>query len=868
MSTNQNYEQLFSRENWPLWLLVHHYLTPNMLLSLLNTIVIDITEEQKNIEDLFIIYEEFTSTNLEDIPVRPIQLGQDERLEANLQNMIRSIFWNGDSFDIFNISRVEVGEKQNLKLKVAAVVLSVSASDFNHKNTLSNFFDSEFLSAYKCLELIKRFVNLNINERYEEQLFFSLESDGKKYSIILSTLLSKFIGDLFADLDLWEEAKEQYIKVLSLLDQVKQDFSNEVSIWKDQCELSIANSIRILEGGKEAAEYISEKSIRADLYKHPVLGLTGALDSMNYAFELGYDNRNNIPWDLRATYVQANAKGKNLDVTPAFLNWFSGREDNAFRLFWSCIRRQIGNGSDTSVRTNKHWYAKCLLDRNPKEISGKDFEMALQLLIESERYSEKDKFNIRPEVIKSHYNVDVLKRIFVNSNRYTGVKIKRLNTLMNIYKLSYEFIENEGVKKCIWEQTIEVALNFDSSFRSEINAGGVALEAILTYVKLDSGLIFPFTDKIVEILSLNLNKKVHWTGLSLPIEIAIECISNFNELQLGTVVEEILNLLENKVSPENQIWPVVRPAMRLLTSKEVKEWSLAMNKEAGRIVNQILHYGLKDKSFTNDVLYNLIHWDAQVLQDGDLKERLKPVIISLLRDSESFNSTACVRSIRSLLLASSFLSEDQFHDVINRINHVLSLVKENKRAPVAFTDMYTAILILIEKYSIKYIPDEKNNEWFRDKKQEILDNLLAVWRVSKEKSTVFEIFAIPQKGYPDETLIYNWAITTLRIARVCKREVEALGALDNASENVDLSAAILKARIAENLYSVEKEQVEDLEYALTRIQSSSDFYKYLSYVLATISSLSKNEGTIIIKQLLNKVLFYGPNIQDLSLIHI
>jgi hypothetical protein len=377
-------------------------------------------------------------------------------------------------------------------------------------------------------------------------------------------------------------------------------------------------------------------------------------------------------------------------------------------------------------------------------------------------------------------------------------------------------------------------------------------------------LIFPFTDKIVEILSLNLNKKVHWTGLSLPIEIAIECISNFNELQLGTVVEEILNLLENKVSPENQIWPVVRPAMRLLTSKEVKEWSLAMNKEAGRIVNQILHYGLKDKSFTNDVLYNLIHWDAQVLQDGDLKERLKPVIISLLRDSESFNSTACVRSIRSLLLASSFLSEDQFHDVINRINHVLSLVKENKRAPVAFTDMYTAILILIEKYSIKYIPDEKNNEWFRDKKQEILDNLLAVWRVSKEKSTVFEIFAIPQKGYPDETLIYNWAITTLRIARVCKREVEALGALDNASENVDLSAAILKARIAENLYSVEKEQVEDLEYALTRIQSSSDFYKYLSYVLATISSLSKNEGTIIIKQLLNKVLFYGPNIQDVS----
>lgn len=858
---------IFTKEEWPLWLVVHHFLPSELLVDLMKVVVSEVTDSKSSLNDLFEIYLGNENNLLRDIPIRPKELSAERNLESSLQRLLRGVFWSYDDYDIW-AARLDSGNTIHEKLNVVALSLNLGAGDFeNLESCFSRFSENEL----KLYPLLKTIFSNWISSRKElntskQALFIKMESI--KIDPILKSLLEKYVGDQYADLGDWTSAKIQYQSALALFNatSTKHRLTKEINAWKDQCLLSIAVSVRVLEGPESAANLISHQSAECDLQEHPVLGITGSLDAMAYAFNLSEAERKSLPMDVRGTFIQPSFLSKNLDTASAFQKWLSGKQPDAYRAFWSVLRRQIANGSDVEARASKHWYANSLLDRPCKEIVEKDFLLAFRLLIESERSNEKEKFQIDSEVIRTHFSLNAAEFGYTQAIAYQGVKLRRLNVLMELYRSWLPHVELIETKRAICRQVLKVAESSDVSFQSELDAAGSAFEALVSFAKVDTTLRREFANDVATLLEKSLStENRHWKGVSLPLDAAIEYVEFFDDKAVKGVVNSVLSLLD-KITPKAEMWPIVRPAMKILTSTRVKDWVKSNQESSSKILEQILRYGLEDASLRGEVLFNLMSWNEKILKEPAIRVQLEPVIGALLKDSKAFNSSACVSYIRSLLLASTFLTKEEFQETVGCILSILDSVKDNGQHPMAFTDTYLAILILVEKYEVQIIPDEKKDLWFQEQKNKMLEQLIRIWHISEKHHNLFQEFSLPRKTYPNKILVNNWVATSIRLARDCGKLNLLDKALDKASMNKELTSAVMKARVSENLFI--KDRAPDLfnmiQTIFKQIESLEEFYKILPTIISAILRLDTYQSQTLIEELLKMTLNYGPNMQDAS----
>ncbi len=124
-------------------------------------------------------------------------------------------------------------------------------------------------------------------------------------------------------------------------------------------------------------------------------------------------------------------------------------------------------------------------------------------------------------------------------------------------------------------------------------------------------------------------------------------------------------------NPETGMWPIIRPALQVLVTKEVKALAKEIPELGQKIISAILRFGLKQESESARVIFYLHDFDVELLQDPSIKETLRESLQIVRQRAKRINSSDVVEKIQALLLApiilivAPFVVKTEIHSILH-----------------------------------------------------------------------------------------------------------------------------------------------------------------------------------------------------------
>jgi hypothetical protein len=539
--------------------------------------------------------------------------------------------------------------------------------------------------------------------------------------------------------------------------------------------------------------------------------------------------------------------------------------NDAIRGCWAVLRRQIALGLAAETRETKAFYARCVLssiEEDNSRSSDRDFELAVRLLIEGGDRSKAQHIVWSRLVVRRFVRQKIISRTIDIAERFLGTTEERQRVVIELFRswlLEISLDQSATASEMLTYIVARAQRGGVSSLISR-DVGGRALAILTEIAQVRPELRELSVDSVFELLQVKLTSSGNWRSEQRALELAVEYQDMLSASQNRIIAENTLAILAS-LNPAQNLWPVSRPAMRVLTSRSAARMAVQYPGLSKTIIQGVIKYGAEQDSDAATTLFDLRNFNSAALRDPEIVAALQPAVSRLRTHIKTPTSTASVETIQALLLSPALSQSDGIKDALAALRFILSSPMKKQRS-LSLAYAYAPLQMLVgrqeEFAEVLQISSAEVDRLWRD----VLDDLLALWRYSATNPLVFAPFSLPEATTPSSTVVHNWASVSIDFGKSLGEEQTVQSALDEAAGNEQLRTSIISARA----FGTQLTREADLSLHNLQGESADVFYSALGFRLSALPSLEEEERRNAITVLLQECLRHGPRELDLAVL--
>jgi hypothetical protein len=838
------------------WVALYHFLPANLLRELSYVLVDAVGDGQIRFDQLF--QEDLVGgpEGLESWAVRP--LDNKDSVAQYLQHRIRYFVWANDGEVYYDRNRPQPDDA----VGPGAIEGAIRLGQID-LGTLEQVIDQLKFppqpSIHALAAAIRKTRELRHSPQPAESLAAIVEFCGT-IEMPLAAVVMKHLGDLCADDDTWESARQFYQASFERLRADKTEaWQGYLGLLLGITTQSIAAALRITRGPMPASAFLSSRLELADLSGAPLFLLNASPDA--YVAEFLASETMHFPSDRRASILSEPLLLKSQDLSSAFEAWIEGEHLTAHRHFWSVLRRQIALGSANDARMTKAFYAKCVfsaLERTAdRELNRSLFAMGIRLLVQSEQADLAKKIDWSAKLVRAYVDKEAVGLLLSQTNAIDASKDERVGAALELLRGWCLVLpaDRAPLATQMLRFIATVAATHKSSFSNRRNVGGRGMEALRDVAEKRPEFRAGIAPEIVPAILSKFEQGEFWTGTAEALNLSARYFDVLEPKDIRAIVSATLSLLD-KMDPSRDVWVLVRPALDLLVSQEVQRLSKQDRELGNRIVSTILRFGLNQKTEHTRLLFYLYHFDLGSVYEEPTLTQLKEVVDDVRKQALTIYASNAIDNVCALLLASSAAGPDGVKDALHALTLALNTaVGEPRRIALAFPFAYQAFLILAERQEQIARDIAENIDEFRARLRPFVDQLVELWSHSTKNPVIFASFSFPPPTKPNPVIIHNWAFASIAFAKSLGEEDKILSALKLAAEEPELKERIALARAIR----LGLGELETFDPASIRSDNAETFYSALGQRLVSLQQIDADARPSILDALLDQCLRYGPN---------
>lgn len=840
------------REHWLTWSALSHFLPAPILRELFAVIVDQVSTQSLTLDDLF---EECCIAGLPGLESWALRARSVEGpIAVYLQMRLQYFLWRNDA-DVFP------PEKEALPTDLEAAV-ALGRTDFG---TDSRVLSTLFPHAEGSLSTLATLIRYG-RERLEmnQMTGFAqyVRSQLADTDLPINSAIAKHLGDLCADSDLWHEAKSLYDLAGEWLTSgaTKADWNVYVAGMQDIILQSIATATRAITGPGPAFDQLHGALENASLETHPVLVLNAPYDAIAAQIAAGTFHGH----DRRGTLLQPALYHGSYDLDSIAFYVNSKKLDDAQRQCWAVLRRQIALGLASETRTTKSVFGRTILaalehsDRQREQRSS--FVLAVRLLLESGD-TTLDKYEWPQSLINAYVDAEIVANMSLVAQRYDGTKQER--ELVTIEILRGWLLRISDEKHEVADRMIQLlslsARDQPAAFISTQDVGGRSLEILHDVARARPEFRANNAGQVENAIVSKLQSSAFWKGRSAALELAVYFLDVFSSDQARNVIERTLDVLA-VMDPAAQMWPIVRPALRVLASPQSAQLSKAHPSLGHRVLDAILRFGSQETQ-SSGLLFYLQDFDAILLREPKIVATLQPTIEALRKRVVNINSSATVGEIQALLLSPTISGVEGVRDALNAFKSIVRSARAS-RSNISLPYCYAPLQMLVDRKKafadeLTMPPSEIDQMW-----ECIYQDVLVLWDQIRAKPALLAPFSIPPVDRPDPVLVHNWTYASIRFAESIGKRDTMVQAVQRAAQHDSLRNAIKVALVTGATLDT------DVIIAPEEISGESGdvFYASLGRRLTLLETLAQPAAIELCRSLLQQCLRFGPRGLDAAVL--
>ena len=842
------------KANWLAWAALHHFLSASLLRELLIVIVDEMSGGTLSFQQLF---EDSITSGIDCMEawlLRP--LDPRTALGGYLQDRVRALVWQNDS--IVHVPAQGITSPSGVSPSTLEAAIAIGIADLNwslqntelatHQPSLTNLLDA------------LRKVAASVRQSPGPEFLAGLASTFELIEAPLDLLVVKHLGDLCGDADCWDKATLLYTEAARRANLPHPAaWNNLVTSLRAIIEQSRATAERNLYGPAQSAAYLGEVLNSATIQSSPLTIANASFDALAVALLAAPSNLS--VQDRRATTLYPPLLQGSHNTASALRSWLGGDFSDAHRSFWAVLRRQIALGASTESRATKALYARSLIDDLASNAATQNhpetFLLATSLLLESGSCAATARIFWNEILVATYVDQCCVDFVIAHADAQRGSQPERRAVAVELFRdwATLIGLERIGVAKAMLKYVATLALQSPTSLYTSGNLGGRSLEALCQVAKKRPEIRREAIDEISAAIIEKLHTAEFWTGRRAALETASAYLDAFSEEQLKAVIDGTLSLLDG-ISPAAEAGPIVQPALDVLVSEPAKRLSGLVLDLGRRIVSAILRFGLQPGGGSARVFFDLHNFDAALLRDASIMDALGPTVAEVRRRSQLTNSSGVAADIQALLLAPSVSGESGVKDAITGLDRVLKSVGDSPPS-MGLPFAYSALLLLAGGQQQIASDVSISIGTFRSWLDPILERVIDLWAVGKDRPVIFSTFSLPPATRPDPVIVHNWAFASILFAESLEQEDRIQKVLTEAMAQPMLADPIALARATRSAAGN-----VDVDTTAIRSENRDTFYSALGRRLVVLQKIEDARAREICKALLDQCFRLGPRAMD------
>lgn len=843
--------------HWLPWLALYHFLPAPNLRAVASSMVAAMSRGELTLDDLF--EEQSIDAHLvsEVWVVRPKPVTSP--LASYLQTRIRYLVWNNDGAAFVDPN----ADWSDLPVHPSLIEVVVSFATRPGADFLSRARASHEPAKHpaltvlaQCMEALSQPASADDVSHYAN----TIEASIAQFELPLRAAALKFAGDCAAAEDQWREAEMLYRRVLLRLSE----FENAAPVplvtgLTTVTVQSLATASRVLRGKQSAAEIFDEVSERWP-------GVDPTLFAANASHEslVVHTREDHWPSDHRTHLLCAPLLIDTHHVERPLIDFLGSNFMSARKGFVSHLRRQIALGSSAETSMTKAVYARSLIasltTEHDKRRDKATFSAAICFLIDSGAPNLASGINWSKDLVDFYVDDEMIQSVQNRAAAFDGVRTERQMVAVEIFlgwamQLSPDA---SGIGVSILQRLAQFAMTNTATLNSGTNIVVASLKAIEKIGGYQCAWCRPVSQPVAGAVVARLNTPGWWTGMQVAAETAMTYVDAFAEDDLTSVVKAAVDALEKS---DPGAWVVIRPLEDFITSERASVLIRADQSLERRVVGLLLRQETAEGSDRAHLIHYLRTFDANRLDDPELKCRLQEVIEDIKKSAASVSSSAAPANIQALLGAAKLSGLQGVKVALDSLGTILEsagAAHRNISLPVAY---YPLLQLAVEYDRIAAALCIPREEFLR-MLTPLGDLLIKLWKKAADDPTLFVSPSFPPQQVPDSVVVHNWTFVSLRFARLLG-EVEAIeSAIDGAAEaGPSIAKAIMRAKTIQELSSGE----DTFDEAKVKNDGNDAFYLNIGSRLSQVD-VSTDEGRGRCRLLLSMCLQHGPNDLDLAIL--
>lgn len=838
-------------KHYPLWIALSHFLSADLVRELAQATVVAGSGGTLGLADLFEERRPEGSPELTSWVVRP--KADQDGLARYLQDVVRALIWQSDTHFSFEEGRIP--EANHATCRALELALTLAPADFDS----IDYWMDRAQQAPPALRALGDAI-YRVSRRDDEPAAATVAAIDRIVEAIdshLAALIAKHLGDLALDVDdaalalaLYERADA---KISSNTDAQWRALLNAVS---DMTLQSVATVRGMISDPGETVKALTAVYDDEVFQTRPLLGMNAPLAAMNARYKASDSFQ--LDSDIRACMLITPQLQAGLDLSTSLERWADNKFNDAHRRFWATLRRLNALGGATLSTQAMSYFGRSMFDElgrlTQRQRDPTSFEVALQLLVGSGRTEAIGPEASRRELVDAYVTQGAVRQALAIAVRHPGVRRERLAVVITLFEawLSVLSSDEEAVATLLIKSIADLAQEPATAVFGR-DLAVISFEALKTLAKQRPEFISLGSAMIADAVVTGCASEQFRVG-SAAFETAVACAEGLAQDDLRRVVETALQILE-QVEPSDGRWPIVQPAISLVSGNDAQALWPNDKTLASRSAQCVLRHGIGSAS-ENTRLLALID-DIRPYLDpamvGD--ERIRQVVGAVREGAQKINNSGVAGNIAVLFSAGALVGQAGIEDAIKGLLAILSTA-DSKRPSIAIADAYHPLDAL--RYHLDEIVRELKltPSVERSLLDPVVEALESFWAAAEGNPLLFAPFAIPIPTAPNQIVIQNWTFVTLGFGRRVGALARLESAIDHASNNPLLTKPIALAK-AIRLTAGDPVM---LDFEAIRQESREPFYAALGERIAYLASMPENDDLAqALSVFVERCLVLGPN---------
>jgi prefoldin subunit 5 len=309
--------------------------------------------------------------------------------------------------------------------------------------------------------------------------------------------------------------------------------------------------------------------------------------------------------------------------------------------------------------------------------------------------------------------------------------------------------------------------------------------------------------------------------------------------------------------------------LTLLTNSSLKD-IYKKNPKLNETVKEVIINSVSEKDFYNFMIF-VYRFDESLVFDNRIKDKFIKIKQELFAHLTQ-NSTSTESVIKSLILGFHFLNNDEVEKFFAGLNAILKIRDDGKRYMI-FTYAYEHVNHLRYIYK-ELVLEQWQKEKIKNELIQISEIYKANWKYAigekendKEFELIFTEFSIPSRLKINETIVFNWAYSSVYLAHFLQ-DIDWLFDIlrELKAKKRDSYKPYLKALVRELSFLENKTTLitQNLIEMIREFDAIEQFYTSMPSLIANLSNFKSEESKQILEELTKKIFTYGPDKNDIG----